>query len=179
MAVLTSLYLATTLHMNCEKIKEYLDEDVQDDSIYLDTNLNSIYITTITDEAIVNAQPRSPEDRVLERILHPCYANVVCANPKLTLLHEETLFYIFYMYPGDRMQESAFFMLLDLGYFFCTTLKCFVSFTEKHIAEQLTSGRSILDNKKHKIVIFDPFCWEKLTKEVVYDSDFVNSLKYA
>lgn len=165
--------------MNCEKVKEYMEEDVQDDSVYLDTSLNDMCISTITDEAVVSAHTTSSHDRTLERILHPCYANVASANPKFTLLHEETLFYIFYMYPGDRMQESAFCMLLDLGYFFCTMLKCFVSFTEKHVAEQLVAGRSILDNKKHKIVIFDPFCWEKLTKEVIYDVDFVSSLKYA
>lgn len=164
--------------MNFEKPEECPEDDVQDDSVYSDAKLKDICISTLSDEAIAGVQPRSPHERILERMLHPCYSNITSVHPKLSFLHEETLFYIFYMCPGDRRQENAFYILLDLGYFFCTTLRCFVSFTEKQAAEQLISGQAIVDDNKHKIIIFDPFCWEKLTKEVVYDADFIESLRY-
>lgn len=164
--------------MNWDKAEDYMENDIQDDAIYTGSKLKDICISNIRDEVIIGGELKSPDERCLERILHPCYINVGPVYPKITALHEETLFYIFYMCPADRIQESAFYLLLELGYFFCTTLKCFVSFTEKNVAEQLVAGKSILDNSKHKIVIFDPFSWEKLTKEVVYDKDFIESLKY-
>lgn len=164
--------------MNCEKTDDYMESDVQDDSIYTLSRIKDVCISNTKEEFVVGSSLKSPEERSLERVLHPCYTSVGPVSPKITSLHEETLFYIFYMCPADRIQESVFYLLLELGYFFCTTLKCFLSFAEKSVAEDVVAGRPIQDNSKHKIVIFDPFSWEKLTKEIVYDKDFLESLKY-
>ena len=164
--------------MDHEKVVNQTENDVQDDAVYSDTNLSSIHVSSLSDSFAFGNHHKSPHEKTLERILHPCYASIVSVYPKLSALHEETLFYIFYMHPGDKIQESAFYLLLDLGYYFCTALGYFLNFTERHISEKLASGQSILDNARHRVVVFDPFSWEKVSREVLYDRDFVESLRY-
>ncbi|KRH92394.1 putative transcriptional regulator, partial [Pseudoloma neurophilia] len=48
-----------------------------------------------------------------------------------------------------------------------TIYKCFIDI----------EGNKIIDNKNRKITIFDPFYWKKIEKTVIFDKEFVDSIK--
>lgn len=96
-----------------------------------------------------------------------CYGSIKNQKMKLELYHEETLFYIFYTYTETPVQIDAYNLLISKGYYFSTSLKCFFTFT----------GKKIVDNTSRKIVIFDPFEWKKEEKSVVFDKEFIESIK--
>lgn len=96
-----------------------------------------------------------------------CYGTVQQPELKLELYHEETLFYIFYTYTETSAQLKAYNLLIEKGYLFSTTFKCFILFT----------GKKICDNTNRKIIVFDPFYWKKIEKSVIFDKSFVDSIK--
>ncbi|ADM10957.1 general negative regulator of transcription [Encephalitozoon intestinalis ATCC 50506] len=115
--------------------------------------------------------PQSP----LSRMLPNCYPKapnegifkVNIEDMKMDNLHEETLFYIFYTFPGDKLQTKAYDNILKRKYIFCRMYKCFVTFNSPAIA----------DHVKRLIVMFDPFSWSKVSIEVVFDEKFIRSLE--
>jgi CCR4-NOT transcription complex subunit 2 len=115
-----------------------------------------------------------PEPAV-SRMLPSCYPksnsdgvfriNVEAIN--IDNLHEETLFYVFYSFPGDEMQMKAYNKILEHRYLFCRLYKCFVT----------VSAPLVADGVRRPIVMFDPFTWSKISKEVLFDDKFINSLE--
>lgn len=101
-------------------------------------------------------------------VLSPkCYRTIQEQEIKLELYHEETLFYIFYTYTETVVQIEAYNLLISKGYFFSSIYKCFINF----------DGKKDIDNQNRKIIIFDPFYWKKIEKTVVFDKEFVESIK--
>ncbi|KCZ74547.1 hypothetical protein H311_04486, partial [Anncaliia algerae PRA109] len=149
-------------------LEEILKKDLQEDECFASENLKDIKITNLEDEYLLSNKHKTLKDKLLEKLIPQSYTKIDCKMPLLNSLHEETLFYIFYMYPKDKVQENAFYSLLDMGYKYCTVLKNFIYFSDE----------VVVDNKKRKVVLFDPFLWEKVTKDVTFDKDFISSLIY-
>lgn len=149
-------------------LEEILKKDIQDDEALQSKNITNIKISNLEDEYLLSGRHKKLKDRILERLIPQPYTKIEYRMPPFNALHEETLFYIFYMFPYDKAQENAFYMLLDMGYKYFTPLKYFM----------FSSDETVADNKKRRVVIFDPFTWEKITKDVIFDKDFVNSLIY-
>lgn len=100
--------------------------------------------------------------------LHPeCYTTFTFNDINIKSLHEETLFFIFYAIVESDLQIRAYNELIQKGYLFSKSLDGFVFFEEPKVA----------DNKKRKIIYFDPSEWEKCTREIVFDEKFINSLE--
>lgn len=96
-----------------------------------------------------------------------CYKNVPDQQIKLDLYHEETLLYIFYNYTETAIQIDAYNLLIERGYFFSTIYTSFVLF----------EGKPVIDDLNRTITIFDPFFWKKIEKSVIFDKEFVESIK--
>lgn len=96
-----------------------------------------------------------------------CYRSIQEQEIKLELYHEETLFYIFYTFTESDIQIDAYNLLISKGYSFSTIYKSFISF----------GGNKTIDNQNRKITIFDPHYWKKIEKTVVFDKEFVESIK--
>lgn len=103
--------------------------------------------------------------KLLAQIIPECYTNIIFNANKFHSYSEETLFYIFYAFPGDDLQKKAFRALLDRGYVYSKLYKNFV----------LLEGHA--DNKKQNVIMFDPFIWNKVNREILYDDKFVASLE--
>ncbi|KAM0672343.1 hypothetical protein OCOL_000561 [Ordospora colligata] len=82
-------------------------------------------------------------------------------------LHEETVFYIFYSFPGDELQLKAYNNIIKRKYIFCKIYKCFVFLTTS----------AVVDHIKRSIVMFDPYTWSKVSVEVSFDEKFIRSLE--
>lgn len=106
--------------------------------------------------------------RILSRLLPECYTTFEFKNVNLKNLHEETLFFIFYSLPESDLQLRSYNELIYRGYVFSKTLDQFVFVNDQIIA----------DNKRKTVAAFDPLNWEKVAKEVIFDSSFVNGLHY-
>lgn len=105
-----------------------------------------------------NCYPKAPNEGIFK---------VNIEDMKMDNLHEETLFYIFYSFPNDKLQVKAYDNILKRKYIFCKVYKCFVVFNFPLVA----------DHVKRPIVMFDPFSWSKVSTEVVFDEKFVRSLE--
>ncbi|RVD90528.1 general negative regulator of transcription [Tubulinosema ratisbonensis] len=150
------------------KLRRNFKKDVQDDELFQSKNITNIKISNLEDEYLLSGKHKKLKDKILEKLIPQPYRKIEIRIPPHNLLHEETLLYIFYMLPYDKAQESAFYMLLDMGYKYFTPLKYFLYFSDEAVA----------DNKKRRVVIFDPFIWEKVTKDIVFDKEFISSLIY-
>lgn len=104
---------------------------------------------------------------VISRLLPECYTTFTFCNINIKSLHEETLFFIFYALAESELQIKAYNELIQKGYLYSRMLDGFVFFDDPKGA----------DNKKKSILFFDPFEWEKCTKEVVFDEKFINTLE--
>ncbi|KAF9764921.1 putative NOT transcription complex subunit VIP2 [Nosema granulosis] len=105
--------------------------------------------------------------KLLAQIIPDCYKNIVFNADKFNSYNEETLFYLFYAFPCDELQIKAFRTLLERGFAYSKLYKNFV------VMDDLKT----IDNRKHNVVMFDPFIWNKVTREIVYDEKFVSSLE--
>jgi len=103
----------------------------------------------------------------ISRLLPECYTTFTFNNVNIKALHEETLFFIFYALIESELQVQAYNELILKGYYFSRMLDGFVFFDDL----------KTVDNKRKKILFFDPFEWEKCLKEVVFDEKFINSLE--
>lgn len=103
----------------------------------------------------------------VSRLLPECYSTFTFSNLNVKTFLEETLFFIFYSLPESELQIKAYNELINRGYRFSKTLDVFVFFSESKIA----------DTKKRTISVFDPFSWEKIQKEVVFDDSFISNLE--
>jgi hypothetical protein len=108
-----------------------------------------------------------PPSNKLNSILPKCYKDIKFPSPKIDLLHEETLFYIFYCIPNEEIQAEAFKALTLKRYFFHVQMNSFVVF----------AGEAVPDGSKRQITYFDPEIWEKFCKEVTFDQEFVDNLR--
>lgn len=112
---------------------------------------------------------------ILSRMLPGCYPRsasegmfkVSIKDMKMENLHEETLFYVFYSFPGDELQTRAYNNILRRKYVFCRLYKCFVAL----------NAPAVPDGAKRSITMFDPFSWARISKDVVFDDRFVGSLE--
>lgn len=109
---------------------------------------------------------RKPSAKI-SRLLPECYTTFTFTNINIKALHEETLFFIFYALVESELQIQAYNELIQKGYVFSKALDGFVFFDES----------PVLDNKRRKILYFDPFEWEKCLKEVVFDEKFIDTLE--
>ncbi|CAD24975.1 GENERAL NEGATIVE REGULATOR OF TRANSCRIPTION [Encephalitozoon cuniculi GB-M1] len=144
-----------TIHdINKDKLSEILsivrEKKYQDPSTY--------YPPSLLSRMLPNCYPRAPNEGIFK---------VNIEDMKMDNLHEETLFYIFYSFPNDRLQIKAYDNILKKKYVFCKMYKCFVTFNSPATA----------DHVKRSIVMFDPFSWSKVSLEVVFDEKFVRSLE--
>lgn len=104
---------------------------------------------------------------MISRLLPECYTTFTFNNINIKSLHEETLFFIFYALAESELQIKAYNELIQKGYLYSRMLEGFVFFDDPQS----------VDNKRKSILFFDPFEWEKCTKEVVFDEKFVNTLE--
>ncbi|ELA41590.1 uncharacterized protein VICG_01338 [Vittaforma corneae ATCC 50505] len=102
------------------------------------------------------------------RLLPECYSAFTFNNLDVKNFHEETLFFIFYALPESELQVKAYNELIIKGFAFSKTLNAFVFFADPKIA----------DNKKRSILVFDPFLWEKVYRETVFDEKFISTLEH-
>lgn len=103
----------------------------------------------------------------VSRLLPDCYSTFTFNNLNVKNFHEETLFFIFYSLPESELQIKGYNELINRGYRFSKTLDAFVFFNDPKIQ----------DNKKRTILVFDPFSWEKIHKEIVFDNEFISGLE--
>ncbi|AFN82428.1 general negative regulator of transcription [Encephalitozoon romaleae SJ-2008] len=140
--------------MNKDKLAEILsivrEKRYQDPSTY--------YPQSLLSRMLPNCYPKAPNEGIFK---------VNIEDMKMDNLHEETLFYIFYTFPNDKLQVKAYDNILRRKYIFCRMYKCFVTFNAPPIA----------DHVKRSIVMFDPFSWSKVSIEVVFDERFIRSLE--
>lgn len=101
------------------------------------------------------------------RLLPDCYSAFTFNNLNVKNFHEETLFFIFYALPESELQVRAYNELISKGYFFSKTLDAFV------FCGDVKSGES----KKKNVLMFDPFLWEKVHKEILFDDAFISGLE--
>ncbi|ELA48425.1 hypothetical protein VCUG_00034 [Vavraia culicis subsp. floridensis] len=146
------------------------ENDSSTDEESVENNLNIYTLQNIENYAL-KEYPTLPlyeyPEPNLDTLSPICYSTVQKPELKLELYHEETLFYIFYTYTETSAQIKAYNLLIAKGYSFSTIYKCFMLYT----------GKKIVDNANRKIVIFDPFYWKKIEKNVVFDKNFVDSIK--
>lgn len=102
------------------------------------------------------------------RLLPECYSTFTFNNLDVKNFHEETLFFIFYALPESDLQLNAYNELISKGYLFSKTLDAFV----------FSGDVKVADNKKRNVLVFDPFQWEKVHREIVFDESFVSGLEH-
>lgn len=148
------------------------DQNSSSDREVLENSL-SMYTLQNIESGLLKQYPTLPlynyAESNIETVSPTCYSMVQRPELKLELYHEETLFYVFYTYTETATQVKAYNLLISKGYWFSTIYKCFVLFT----------GQKVCDNTSRKILIFDPFYWKKIEKNVVFDKSFVDSIKGA
>lgn len=110
-------------------------------------------------------RPRSAA--VVSRMLPQCYTTFTFTNVNIQNLHEETLFYIFYALANTDIQVRAYNELVRKGYRFSKSLGNFVALGEPCAA----------DGQSRTVTLFDPYEWQKVSREVVFDAEFVGSLE--
>lgn len=98
-----------------------------------------------------------------ERMLPACYTAFPAPNINIKALHEETLFYIFYMLHSSDLQIKAYNELLAKGYAYSTKLGCFLLLPERREGTRT-------------VTMFDPRQWEKVSVDVAFDEAFLASL---
>lgn len=103
----------------------------------------------------------------VSRLFPECYTTFTFSNINIQNLHEETLFFIFYALVESDLQIQAYNELINRGYSFSKTFDGFVFIEDS----------KIIDNRRKKILYFDPFEWEKITKDVIFDDTFINGLQ--
>ncbi|KAK6089457.1 hypothetical protein P3W45_001594 [Vairimorpha bombi] len=104
---------------------------------------------------------------LMDQIIPDCYKDIKFNDQKFDVYKEETLFYIFYSFPGMEIQKSAFTALIKKGYFYSKFYRSFVLF----------KGQRQIDDAKHVVTMFDPFNWSKIKREVVFDDKFIYTLE--
>lgn len=144
----------STYEMSKEKLREIMS--IVEEKRYTDPS--TYYQPSILLKMLPSCYPKSPNEGVFR---------VNIEDMKLDNLHEETLFYIFYSFPGDELQIRAYNGILKRKYVFCKMYKCFV----------MLNAPAAADGVKRAIVMFDPFTWSKISTEVVFDEKFVRSLE--
>lgn len=102
----------------------------------------------------------------ISRFFPECYNTFTYTNIQITNFHEETLFFIFYALVESTMQLNAYNELISRGYYFSKTFDGFV----------FLEDQKIVDNRRRKVLCFDPFEWEKIAKDVCFDETFINGL---
>ena len=121
------------------------------------------------------SQQSSQQQSLLSKMLPSCYPKasvegtfkVNIQDMNMDNLHEETVFYIFYSFPGDELQLKAYNNIIKRKYMFCKIYKCFVFLTTS----------AVVDHIKRSIVMFDPYTWSKVSVEVSFDEKFIRSLE--
>lgn len=102
------------------------------------------------------------------RLLPECYSTFTFNNLDTKNFHEESLFFIFYALPESELQLNAYNELINKGYSYSKAMNAFVFCGDTKAA----------DNKKRSILVFDPFRWEKVHREVLFDDAFVEGLEH-
>ncbi|KAF7677980.1 putative NOT transcription complex subunit VIP2 [Astathelohania contejeani] len=133
-----------------------------------------------SDELIVPSPPTIEQLLAKEKLIKPrplpstltllipqCYREITKITPNASLYSEDTLLYIFYNFPGDKLQVEAYNRLIELKYYYSKQHQCFITFTDP----------PEIDNIKRTVMMFDPYQWSKIPKEVVFDDEFINSLE--
>lgn len=107
-----------------------------------------------------------PYDREVDRILPECYKTPIrgTKEEKIDKFSEGTLFYVFFNHCGKRVQIDAYARLLKLGWLYSKEMKTFVQIIKKNVEPGL-------------ILYFDYCTWKKVTKEVVIDQVFMDTLE--
>jgi len=105
----------------------------------------------------------------IKRLLPECYKHTKPGAISISLLHDETLFYVFYNLTESKLQVQAYNELLKRGYFYSLALDRFVIF----------NCPKIEDSKRKAITVFQPLEWKKEVVEVVFTENFVNTLEGA
>lgn len=121
------------------------------------------YLLNPTDDSVRAFRPDP-----LKSLIPQCYINLANVNPNIKYLHEETLFYIFYNMIGQEVQMQAYRALIERRYHFHTKMNMFVKF----------GGERIADDTIRRITYFDVYNWKRDVIEVVFDKEFIESLRY-
>ncbi|TBT96605.1 hypothetical protein CWI37_2884p0010, partial [Hamiltosporidium tvaerminnensis] len=138
----------------------------EEEYVYKLSDINNEIIEKFKNNPLSRSEHIFPKESLLSQVLPSCYTEFAPISPKIELLHEETLFYIFYSFNDENLRLQAFNTLIKKNYLYSSKINCFVLAT-----------KNIPDNSKKNILIFDPLKWEKVMKEIIYDEEFVNSLK--
>lgn len=68
---------------------------------------------------------------------------------------------------GSQLQIKAYNELINKGYLYSTQHRVFV----------ILETPKAVTNTSENIIFFDPMIWERSSKEVVYDTEFIDSLQ--
>lgn len=82
---------------------------------------------------------------------------------RVSLLQDETLFYLFYKHPGTVLQELTYLELRKLNWRYHKTLKVWL--TKDPMMEPIVSQDSM--SERGSYIFFDPQRWEKCQRDFV------------
>ena len=145
---------------------------------------------TATTTTTTNAKsPFLPGRRpsALDSIIPPCYHVPSLPAPitKITSFSDETLFYIFYAMPGDRMQELAARELFARAWRFHKPTKTWISMTESrdnNISSAGNNGNGQFKaalNEALNFFVFDQTTWIKVKRSLTLQLGDIEEYKPA
>lgn len=124
-----------------------------DDSLFSSSFLNKL-------------NPDDTKTKTQISLIPSCYKNVQRPNINVELLHEETLFYIFYNLIGEKIQNDAYKELIQRNYFYHQKVDFFV----------MLNNPKIVDNKRHVVCFFNCYTWKKENVALWFDNEFIEAL---
>ncbi|AMD22046.1 HGL294Cp [Eremothecium sinecaudum] len=91
------------------------------------------------------------------------FTSVARDHPRISLLQDETLFYLFYKHPGTVLQELTYLELRKRNWRYHKTLKVWL--TKDPLMEPIVSQDST--SERGSYVFFDPQRWDKCERDFV------------
>ncbi|AGO13484.1 AaceriACL151Cp [[Ashbya] aceris (nom. inval.)] len=91
------------------------------------------------------------------------FTSVARDHPRISLLQDETLFYLFYKHPGTVLQELTYLELRKRNWRYHKTLKVWL--TKDPLMEPIVSQDST--SERGSYVFFDPQRWEKCQRDFI------------
>lgn len=153
----------------------YDESSTQSDSIGHDGRKTSTGLLGLEGSFVLNGQPNSLKSpsgsSALDSIIPSCYHVPSLPSPitKITSFSDETLFYIFYAMPGDRMQELAARELFSRGWRFYKPSKSWICPLDS-TSDQNTFFSTAYSNPT-VFFIFDQSTWIKVKRSLTLQMD--------
>ncbi|QEU60835.1 Cdc36 [Kluyveromyces lactis] len=126
------------------------------ESPWVETSRSEVQPTFFIPESFKNIKGMLGTDQVE-------FTSVNRDQPRISLLQDETLFYLFYKHPGSVIQELTYLELRKRNWRYHKTLKVWL--TKDPMMEPVVAQDSM--SERGSYVFFDPQRWEKCQRDFV------------